>query len=81
MRTPTLPAVALTSDYLNRLLIEVSHGLDAEQGSVDDVRLKHGAEGLLVVMEAAGRQLVVEVDDVVYHYEPDGLDVSRHAPG
>ncbi len=71
--------MALTSDYLNRLLVEVSAGVDAEQGSVEGVRLEHGTEGLLVVMEAAGRRLVYPVDDLVYHYEPDGLDVSRHA--
>ena len=71
--------MTLTSDYLNRLLIEVSHGIRAEQGSVDAVRLEHGSEGLLVVIEAAGRRLSQEVDELVYHYEPDGLDVSRHA--
>ena len=71
--------MALTSDYLNRLLVEVSKGIGAEQGSGAAARLEHGADGLLVVMKAAGRRLAFEVDDLVYHYEPDGLDVWRHA--
>jgi hypothetical protein len=71
--------VPLTSDYLNWLLFEVAEGVGSEQASVDGVRLEHGAEGLLVVIQAAGRRLSYPVDDPVYHYEPDGLDVSRHA--
>lgn len=71
--------MTLTSDYLNRLLAEVSQGIGAEQGSVDAVRLEHRTDGLTMVMVAGGRRLAYEVDDVVYHYEPDGLNVSRHA--
>lgn len=71
--------MALSSTYLNRLLFEVSQGVIAEQGGVDSTRLEHAPEGLLMVIDAVGRRLACPVDDAVYHYEPEGLDVSRHA--
>jgi hypothetical protein len=41
--------MALTSDYLNRLLVELSRGIAAEQGDLDGVRLEHSTRGLLLV--------------------------------
>jgi hypothetical protein len=75
----TFGRVALTSDYLNRLLQEVRSGLGGEQVGVEDVSLEHGTNGPRIRMVASGRRLSYEVDEAAYHYEPDGTDPSRHA--
>lgn len=71
--------MALTSEYLNRLLTEVMRGLTEEQEGVNCVALEHGPEGLLIIMKAVGRRLSYEVDAPAYHYEPDGSDLAQHA--
>lgn len=75
----TFPGMALTSEYLNRLLTEVKQGLTEEQDGVNRVALEHGPEGLLITMEAVGRRLSYDVNAPAYHYEPDGSDSVRHA--
>lgn len=67
------------SEYLNLLLADVGEGLHREQGHVRHVGPQSGPDGLAIVMEAGGRRLSYEVEEPVYHYEPDGLDVARHA--
>lgn len=61
-------------DYLRRFLLAV----EAHLGE-GEVWCYARDDQLIVVLERDGRSLSQPLDEAVYHVEPDGSDLERHA--